>query len=66
MPSPDDLLAVTALAVGGEGVAREPSGRVVFVEGALPGERVRVAVTDERRHHAQPSWSRWSSPPRPG
>ncbi|HZM38940.1 MAG TPA: TRAM domain-containing protein [Acidimicrobiales bacterium] len=53
MPSPDDLLAVTALAVGGEGVAREPSGRVVFVEGALPGERVRVAVTDERRHHAR-------------
>jgi len=53
VPSPDDLLAVTALAVGGEGVAREPSGRVVFVEGALPGERVRVAVTDERRHHAR-------------
>jgi 23S rRNA (uracil1939-C5)-methyltransferase len=53
VPGPDDLLAVTALAVGGEGVAREPSGRVVFVEGALPGERVRVAVTDERRHHAR-------------
>ena len=53
MPSPDDLLEVTALAVGGEGVAREPSGRVVFVEGALPGERVRVAVTDARRHHAR-------------
>jgi 23S rRNA (uracil1939-C5)-methyltransferase len=53
VPSPDDLLAVTALAVGGEGVAREPSGRVVFVEGALPGERVRVAVTDERHSHAR-------------
>jgi 23S rRNA (uracil1939-C5)-methyltransferase len=53
VPSPDDLLEVTALAVGGEGLAREPSGRVVFVEGALPGERVRVAVTDERRHHAR-------------
>jgi 23S rRNA (uracil1939-C5)-methyltransferase len=53
VPSPDDLLAVTALAVGGEGVAREPSGRVVFVEGALPDERVRVTVTDERRHHAR-------------
>jgi 23S rRNA (uracil1939-C5)-methyltransferase len=25
----------------------------VFVEGALPGEQVRVAVTDERRHHAR-------------
>jgi 23S rRNA (uracil1939-C5)-methyltransferase len=53
VPSPDDLLAVTALGVGGEGVARELSGRVVFVEGALPGEQVRVAVTDERRHHAR-------------
>ena len=27
-------------------------GRVVFVRGALPGERVRVAVTDERRSYA--------------
>jgi 23S rRNA (uracil1939-C5)-methyltransferase len=53
VPSPDELLAVTALGVGGEGVARELSGRVVFVEGALPGEQVRVAVTDERRHHAR-------------
>ncbi|HEY7071723.1 MAG TPA: TRAM domain-containing protein [Acidimicrobiales bacterium] len=53
MPGPDDVLAVTAMAVGGEGVAREASGRVVFVEGALPGERVRVALTDERRHHAR-------------
>jgi 23S rRNA (uracil1939-C5)-methyltransferase len=53
VPGPDDLLAVTAVAVGGEGVAREPSGRVVFVEGALPGERVRAAVTDERHHHAR-------------
>jgi 23S rRNA (uracil1939-C5)-methyltransferase len=53
VPGPDDVLAVTAMAVGGEGVAREASGRVVFVEGALPGEHVRVAMTDERRHHAR-------------
>jgi 23S rRNA (uracil1939-C5)-methyltransferase len=53
VPGPDDVLAVTAMAVGGEGVAREASGRVVFVEGALPGERVRVAMTDERHRHAR-------------
>jgi 23S rRNA (uracil1939-C5)-methyltransferase len=53
VPGPDDVLVVTAMAVGGEGVAREASGRVVFVEGALPGERVRVAMTDERQRHAR-------------
>src|SRR5207247_7005129 len=31
------------------GVARAPSGQVVFVRHALPGERVRAAVTERRR-----------------
>lgn len=37
-------LAVERLAVGGNGIAREPDGRVVFVEGALPGETVRAEI----------------------
>jgi 23S rRNA (uracil1939-C5)-methyltransferase len=50
-----DVLEVRAerLVAGGAAVAREPSGRVVFVDGALPGERVLATVTDERRDYAQ-------------
>jgi 23S rRNA (uracil1939-C5)-methyltransferase len=45
-------LRVTAVAVGGEGVARQVSGRVVFVAGALPGERVVADVVAEHPRHA--------------
>ena len=37
-------LDVERLAVGGNGIARESDGRVVFVEGALPGETVRAEI----------------------
>ncbi len=46
-------LECTSMAVGGEAVARQADGRVVFVAGALPGERVRVDVTDERKTFAR-------------
>jgi 23S rRNA (uracil1939-C5)-methyltransferase len=46
-------LRVTGVAAGGDGLAREDTGRVVFVEGALPGEQVRAAVVDERRDYAR-------------
>jgi 23S rRNA (uracil1939-C5)-methyltransferase len=42
-------LAVSGVAAGGEGVARLEDGRVVFVRGGLPGERVTAVVTEERR-----------------
>ena len=41
-------LRTTAMAVGGEAVARDAEGRVVFVSGALPGELVAVDVYDQR------------------
>jgi 23S rRNA (uracil1939-C5)-methyltransferase len=41
------------MAAGGDGLAREATGRVVFAEGALPGERVVVELTDERRDFAR-------------
>lgn len=41
------------MAVGGEAVAREPGGRVVFVAGALPDEEVRAEVVDERTSFAR-------------
>ena len=37
------------MAAGGDALARERSGRIVFAGGALPGELVRVAVTAEKR-----------------
>ncbi|NLV56384.1 MAG: TRAM domain-containing protein, partial [Acidimicrobiales bacterium] len=46
-------VAVEGVATGGEGVARAPDGRVLFVPGALPGERVEVEITDVRRRHGR-------------
>jgi len=45
------VLLVDRVAVGGDGIAREPDGRVVFVTGALPGERVRVEITKRSRDY---------------
>ena len=42
-------LTVERVAPGGDCVAHAPDGRVVFVRGTLPGERVRVRVTDENK-----------------
>lgn len=41
------------MAAGGAALAREDGGRVVFVEGALPGERVRALVTESRKDFAR-------------
>src|SRR5215467_12306657 len=38
-------LLVESLDLDGQGVAHRPDGKVVFIEGALPGERVRVSVS---------------------
>ena len=46
-------LRTTAMAVGGEAVAREASGRVVFVAGGAPDETVLVRLTDEKRSFAR-------------
>jgi 23S rRNA (uracil1939-C5)-methyltransferase len=46
-------LSVTIMATGGEALARDSDGRVVFVAGALPGERVRAELTEERRDFAR-------------
>jgi 23S rRNA (uracil1939-C5)-methyltransferase len=45
-------LEVESLAYGGKGVARR-NGYVVFVAGALPGDRVRAAVTKSKRSYAE-------------
>jgi 23S rRNA (uracil1939-C5)-methyltransferase len=47
------VLEPAAMAAGGAALARDADGRVVFVEGALPGERVRARVTDARKDFAR-------------
>jgi 23S rRNA (uracil1939-C5)-methyltransferase len=46
-------ISLTALAYGGDAIGRLPDGRALFVPFGLPGERVRVRVTEERRGHAR-------------
>lgn len=43
---------IESLAFGGRGVAR-PGGYVVFVAGALPGDRVRAEITKAKRRFAE-------------
>jgi len=45
---------LTDLAYGGDAVGRY-EGRVLFVPGGIPGERVRVEIVEERRGHARAS-----------
>jgi len=48
-------LDVTAVVAGGDGLARDADGRVVFVAGALPGERVAAEVRERRKDFARAS-----------
>lgn len=45
----NDLIVTTdeSLAAGGAALARHPDGRIVFVDGAAPAERVRVRITKD-------------------
>lgn len=46
-------LRTTSIAAGGDAVARDGSGRVVFVTGALPGETVTAELTEEKARFAR-------------
>jgi 23S rRNA (uracil1939-C5)-methyltransferase len=46
-------LELTGHAYGGEALGRAPDGRMVFVPYAIPGEKVRVAVSDAHQHWAR-------------
>ncbi len=48
---PADWLHVDSLDIDAQGIARRPDGKVVFIEGALPGELVSVNV-----HRRKNSW----------
>src|SRR5574340_708951 len=55
MPLPDLRQDVThtALAYGGDALGRLDDGRAVFVPFGVPGERVRVRLTEQRQHFAR-------------
>ena len=46
-------IQLTALTYGGDAIGRLPDGRAVFVPFALPGERARVRLVEEKRGHAR-------------
>ena len=53
MTTTDEWLTIESLDLEGQGVAHAASGKVVFIDGALPGEEVQVAV--QRRKN---NWER--------
>ncbi len=54
-PKPGDIVELTIerLAHGGAGVARTDSGYVVFVTGAVPGDRVSARIGKRKRSYAE-------------
>ncbi len=50
---PEGWLAVDALDLEAQGVARRPDGKVVFIDGALPGELVGAEVTRRKNNWEQ-------------
>jgi 23S rRNA (uracil1939-C5)-methyltransferase len=55
MTATDEWLEVESLDLDAQGVARNAEGKVVFIEGALPGERVQVQV-----HRRKNAWEQAS------
>jgi 23S rRNA (uracil1939-C5)-methyltransferase len=51
--SAGELVEISSLAAGGEGVAREASGRVLFVRGGVPGDLVRARATEPHKRFAR-------------
>ena len=50
-PTFDTLLE--KLTYGGEAMGRLPDGRAVFVQFGLPGEHVRVELTEDKKNFAR-------------
>ena len=53
MDDVEDGLEIESLDLEGQGVAHRPDGKVVFVEGALPGERVSARVSRRKNNWEQ-------------
>ena len=53
MTEANEWLTVESLDLEAQGVAHDATGKVVFIEGALPGERVQVQVTRRKNQWEQ-------------
>jgi 23S rRNA (uracil1939-C5)-methyltransferase len=53
MSSPTFDIVLDTLVFGGDALGRLPDGRAVFVPCALPGEKARVRIVEEKAHHAR-------------
>ena len=49
---PPDWLHIDAMDLDAQGIARRPDGKVVFIDGALPGELVSATVTRRKNQWA--------------
>src|SRR5882724_12282788 len=49
-PRVSDLVAISRIAVGGDGVGKLSDGRVVFVPRTVPGDRIRLRPDSLERH----------------
>ncbi len=45
-------LEVDRVATGGAGIARDTEGRIVFIDGGIPGDLVRASITRQRKQFA--------------
>ena len=62
VPSDGTELTLQGMAYGGEAFGRDPDGRMVFVPFALPGERVRVRLTEVHKRWARGRVESWLEP----
>jgi 23S rRNA (uracil1939-C5)-methyltransferase len=53
LPPHEQWLKVRSLDLEAQGVANRPDGKVVFIDGALPGEEVRVSVSRKKNNWEQ-------------
>ncbi|MEK6222730.1 MAG: class I SAM-dependent RNA methyltransferase [Chloroflexota bacterium] len=53
MPTKTFTVEIEKLVYGGEGMARLPDGRAVFVPFVLPGERVAIDIAEDKRRFAR-------------
>ncbi|MEO7150993.1 MAG: 23S rRNA (uracil(1939)-C(5))-methyltransferase RlmD [Burkholderiaceae bacterium] len=58
MTEANEWLTVESLDLDAQGVAHDATGKVVFIEGALPGERVQVQVTRRKNQWEQATLAR--------
>ena len=46
-------ILISGFAFGGRAVGRRSDGKVCFVRGAVPGERVRVRLTADKKNYSE-------------